>query len=99
VIAEADRHGLIVTSTTGGTHAAGSYHYQGRAVDLGVPGSPYTAEAQKRFRRFQRRLAKHPQRLRELIGPDVNANVKDGRFARYPPATEAAHRNHLHCAI
>ncbi len=30
--------GLTVTSTTGGTHAAHSYHYQGRAVD--VAGSP-----------------------------------------------------------
>jgi hypothetical protein len=27
--------GLTVTSTTGGTHATNSYHYQGRAVDLG----------------------------------------------------------------
>lgn len=32
------RLGLTVTSTTGGTHVAGSYHYQGRAVD--ISGSP-----------------------------------------------------------
>lgn len=30
--------GLTITSTTGGTHAPGSYHYSGRAID--VAGSP-----------------------------------------------------------
>ena len=30
--------GLTITSTTGGTHAPGSYHYQSRAID--VAGSP-----------------------------------------------------------
>lgn len=30
--------GLTITSTTGGKHAPGSYHYQGRAID--VAGSP-----------------------------------------------------------
>lgn len=30
--------GLTITSTTGGTHTPGSYHYKGRAVD--VAGSP-----------------------------------------------------------
>ena len=99
IIAEAHRHGLVVTSTTGGVHAPGSYHYQGRAVDLGVHGSPHTAEAQRRFVSFQRRLARHPERLVELIGPDAGACVKNGRFQRYDPKTQAAHWNHLHCAI
>ena len=34
----ARRMGLTITSTTGGTHTPGSYHYQGRAID--VAGSP-----------------------------------------------------------
>lgn len=29
--------GLSITSTTGGTHVKGSYHYSGRAVDIGGP--------------------------------------------------------------
>ena len=29
--------GLIITSTTGGVHAPGSYHYQGRAIDVAGP--------------------------------------------------------------
>lgn len=34
----ARKMGLTITSTTGGTHAPGSYHYQSRAID--VAGSP-----------------------------------------------------------
>lgn len=37
-IALAQGMGLVVTSTTGGRHAPGSYHYRGQAVD--VAGSP-----------------------------------------------------------
>ena len=99
VIVAAHRHGLVVTSTTGGTHAPGSFHYQGRAVDFGVAGDPYAADAQRRFVAFQHQLARHPAGLAELIGPDVSRNVKYGRFTRYPAATEAAHKNHVHCAI
>ena len=99
VIVAAHRHGLVVTSTTGGTHAPGSFHYQGRAVDFGVAGNPYAAEAQRRFVAFQHQLARHPAGLAELIGPDVSRNIKYGRFTRYPAATEAAHKNHVHCAI
>lgn len=35
----ARKMGLTVTSTTGGTHAPGSYHYSGRAVDVAGPAS------------------------------------------------------------
>ncbi len=35
----ARKMGLTVTSTTGGTHAPGSYHYSGRAVDVAGPPS------------------------------------------------------------
>jgi hypothetical protein len=99
VIVAAHRHGLIVTSTTGGSHAPGSFHYQGRAVDFGVAGNPYGADAQRRFVAFQHQLARHPAGLAELIGPDIARNVKYGRFVRYPAATEQAHKNHVHCAI
>ena len=29
--------GLVITSTTGGVHTPGSYHYQGRAIDIAGP--------------------------------------------------------------
>lgn len=41
------RFGLAITSTTGGQHAAGSYHYRGLAVDLG--GSAAAMNAAARF--------------------------------------------------
>jgi tellurite resistance protein len=99
VIVEAAKAGLVVTSTTGGSHAAGSYHYRARAVDLGYPGNPYSADGQRTFVRFQHRLARNPRRFAELIGPDVHKNVKNGVFIRYNASTEAAHKNHIHCAI
>jgi hypothetical protein len=43
----ARRMGLTITSTTGGVHAPGSYHYQARAID--VAGSP---SAMARFYRY-----------------------------------------------
>jgi hypothetical protein len=43
----ARKMGLTITSTTGGTHAPGSYHYQARAID--VAGSP---SAMARFYRY-----------------------------------------------
>ncbi len=43
----ARKMGLTITSTTGGTHAPGSYHYSGRAID--VAGSP---SAMARFYRY-----------------------------------------------
>lgn len=43
----ARKMGLVVTSTTGGTHAPGSYHYSGRAID--VAGSP---SAMARYYRY-----------------------------------------------
>ncbi|HWM11066.1 MAG TPA: hypothetical protein VNO82_17045 [Solirubrobacteraceae bacterium] len=99
VIAEAAAAGLVVTSTTGGTHAPGSFHYRARAVDLGFPGNPFSAEGQRTFIRFQHKLARTPGRFAELIGPDVHKNVKNGGFIRYSASTEAAHKNHIHCAI
>jgi peptidoglycan hydrolase-like protein with peptidoglycan-binding domain len=43
----AKKMGLTITSTTGGTHAPGSYHYSARAID--VAGSP---AAMARYYRF-----------------------------------------------
>ena len=99
IIVDAHNHGLVVTSTTGGTHAKGSLHYSGQAVDFGVMMNPFSAEGQKRFLAFQHKLARTPGRFYELIGPDVHKNVKRGVFIRYPASTEAAHKNHVHVGM
>jgi hypothetical protein len=98
--------GLKVTSTTGGTHAPGSYHYQGRAVDFGHV-RPGTAEARRELvkfqkselSRFRRRLS--PVRHKEILGPDNQAIVLRGYETDLSEGTglEQAHDNHVHVAI
>lgn len=99
-IVRATNAGLVVTSTTGGQHAPGSYHKprrigawigKGRAVD--VAGAP------ERMRAFQRReYMQRRRRYRELIGPINHANVKN--MAPWDlaegTALEQQHDNHVH---
>lgn len=86
--------GLSVTSTTGGTHAAGSYHYRGLAADLGGPANVMRAAAGWIASTMGSRLAEG------IHNP--NLSVKGGR--RVPPSfwgpgTWAGHANHIHLAI
>jgi len=76
--------GLTITSTTGGTHVAGSYHYQGRAVD--VAGSP------AQMARFFETL--HNTRPTELFY-DPKGAVKNG--SDIPPI--GGHSDHVHVAF
>ena len=103
VIMEAVARGLVVTSTTGGRHAPGSFHYSGRAVDFGVrPGLIGTQFAVVRLARFQRHLhAKHGRRLTELFGPSNRANRKYGKpiVLAEGSGLEQLHDNHVHVAI
>lgn len=96
--------GLVVTSTTGGSHAPGSFHPQGRAADLGLRRSEIgTARGLRKMRKFQRqefarRGSTHPQ---ELIGPDNRVNILRGRPQPIAEgsALEQAHDNHIHGAF
>jgi len=98
-IARAHKLGLVVTSTTGDTHAKTSWHYQGLAVDFGiVPGSMSLDEKTRRLIRFQRELLKEGPRLLELFGPDTKAVIKNGNRWTMPPGLAADHRDHLHLA-
>lgn len=90
IIAYADaKFGMVVTATTNGTHAAGSWHYEGRAVDL-WHSSVSTMIA------FQRFCLEHwgVEAFLELFGPDA-FYVKNG--ARYSGAFPA-HGDHDHVA-
>lgn len=86
--------GLAISSTTGGRHVGGSYHYQGRAVDLAGPGSTMnTAAGWVRSSGMYRRL-------KEGIH-NPNLAIKNGRVTSGPGtfgAVWAGHRNHIHLA-
>lgn len=83
--------GLRVTSTTGGKHAPGSYHYSGRAADMAGG-----LQAMLRFQRWEARY-RHGHYL-ELFGPDRHACVKNFRHLTLAQGSqlEVLHRNHVH---
>ena len=81
--ARARELGLTVTSTTGGRHAPGSYHYRARAVD--VAGSPSA------MRQFYREMA--ATRPTELFH-DPMGGIKNGRNI----GAIGGHGTHVHVA-
>ena len=94
---------LYVTSTTGGTHAPGSYHYRQEAVDFGSGnGTGYDAMDGAAAWWNQ-----HPGYLTELIHTRRSGYfgwfVKNYRrctgLLRFGATTLRAHRNHIHVAI
>jgi hypothetical protein len=95
-IYRAVRSGLVVTSTTGGRHAPGSYHYpragKGQAVDVAGPYARMVA--------FQRAEATRSNRFNELYGPDNRANIKNGTYVTLAEGSflEQQHDNHVHAA-
>lgn len=113
VIRRAHRAGLVVTTTTDGVHAAGSWHYVirgrntvGRAVDFGLPGPLVgTMKGARMLEAFQRAEYTRARRLRfrtylEVIGPINGLCVLQGRPAGLVEGTalEQAHDNHVHVA-
>jgi hypothetical protein len=92
----AEPFGLTVTSTTGGKHAKGSYHYRGRAVDFG--GDPHRMAA------LATAALEHPQDFREMFytGPgSPGFYIKDGKVhpnSQLDPALAADHVDHTHLA-
>ena len=75
--------GLRITSTTGGRHAPGSYHYRGRAFD--AAGSPAA------MGRFYREMAgTNPTELFY----DPMGGIKHGRSI----GPIGGHRDHVHIA-
>ena len=82
---------LRITSTTGGQHAAGSYHYRGRAVDLA--GSGMNAAAGWIRQRLGGQLTEgiHNPNLSVKYGKRVGPGF-------WGSATWAGHRDHIHIA-
>jgi hypothetical protein len=87
--------GLSITSTTGGQHAPGSFHYQGLAADLG--GS---SGAMNRAAAWLLSSGAYRSLLEGIHNP--NLSVKNGQ--RVPPsfwggAVWGQHANHIHIAL
>lgn len=83
-----------VTSTTGGVHSPGSYHYKGCAIDAaGIKPSWNSPALLAIFAAF----GPVESQLAELIYSGAPYGVKDGkRVARY---AIPAHWNHVHVAV
>jgi len=96
--------GLVVTATTNGVHAPGSYHGKHQAADMGLrSGEVGTVTGLKKMERFQR--AEYSRRGKtqplELLGP-INAMC----VLRGSPTVlgegstlETQHDNHVHGAF
>jgi hypothetical protein len=89
------KFGLSVTSTTGGQHAPGSYHYLGEAEDIAGPaGAMYRAAQWIKSSGMARSLAEG------IHNP--NLSIKNGRSVSpgfWGATTWANHINHIHIAI
>jgi hypothetical protein len=79
--------GVTVTSTTGGKHVKGSYHYKARAVD--VSGSPEQMLAAARA------ALRDPTQFREVFYDPLGVYVKNGRVYR---GAIGGHSDHVHIA-
>jgi hypothetical protein len=89
----AARQGLVVTSTTGGSHTPGSFHYSGRAVDM--------AGTVAQMKKAQTAIAKEigTENIAELFGPhpwfiDNGARSRTADGGPFP-----GHGDHIHIAI
>lgn len=82
----ARKFGLTVTSTTGGSHVPGSYHYKRRAVD--VAGSP---RQMMKFFKWARRF-----RPTELFYDPAGYYYKNGKRVR---GSIGGHSDHVHFAL
>lgn len=96
--------GLVPTSTTGGVHAATSYHALHQAVDFGLRREEIgTEKGQRKLTTFQRKefwRFRHGKltRMVELIGPTNNQIVlkRSATTLAEGGTLENAHDNHVH---
>jgi hypothetical protein len=77
---------------TGGQHAHGSYHYQGRAADFGLAGHS-VGQLKQLFAAFQGHFGSH---IKELFFDPVGHYIKNGQSIR---GAIGGHGDHLHIAL
>ena len=105
-VKRAHGYGLVVTSTTDGQHAPGSYHGQKRAIDVGfsakdlqrLPPEIRRAKLVSFQRREFNNFKRSPDSYREIIGPDNNMIVLRGAHCPLAEGTrlEQQHDDHVH---
>lgn len=78
---------LRVTSTSGGRHVTGSYHYVHRAVDL--------AGTAAEMRRCAQDALERPDQFREVFYDPMGRYVKNGRVRM---GHIGGHQDHVHLA-
>jgi hypothetical protein len=86
--------GLSVTSTTGGGHVSGSYHYLGEAVDIAGSTGVMNAAAN-----WVKRSGLYRQLTEGIHNP--NLSVSDGHMVdpSFYSSVWAEHANHIHLAV
>jgi hypothetical protein len=86
--------GLSVTSTTGGGHVSGSYHYLGEAVDIAGSTGVMNAAAN-----WIKRSGLYRQLTEGIHNP--NLSVSDGHMVdpSFYSSVWAEHANHIHLAV
>lgn len=95
VIALAQSRGFArpsIGQLTGGKHAPGSYHYQGRAADFGDAGHT-VQEMLGLFNAIEQRYGSH---LKELFYDKSSHYIKNGRVIR---GQFGGHGDHVHAAL
>lgn len=90
-MALAQQHGLSITSTTGGTHAPGSYHYSGRAFD--ASNGTNTPEERSYFLDAASRWG---GKMLELFYDPIGWYIKNGSKV---PGAIGGHSDHVHTAM
>jgi hypothetical protein len=88
--AVAKKFGLTVTSTTGGSHVPGSYHYSGRAIDI----SGDSKQMAKAYR-YIRKNVPHAK-LTELFYDPAGVYFDNGQKVK---GAIGGHSDHIHLAI
>jgi hypothetical protein len=85
---------LSITSTNGGTHASGSYHYQNRAVDIGGD----TATMNRAANWIHSNVGKNL--VEGIHNPNLSIkNQEDVDSSFWDSGTWAGHANHIHLAV
>jgi hypothetical protein len=89
-----NRFPLMITSTTGGGHAKGSYHYLGEAADLAGPPALMNSAAAWIGQNMGGSLTEgiHNPNLSVKFGHNVPSSY-------WGASTWAAHANHIHLAV
>ena len=90
---------VYVTSTTGGTHSATSYHYKGEAIDVGSASQQYKDELAAWLYNFSSYIT---ELIHTKAGDTGGWYVKNGNrvpHGYYGATIDLAHINHVHLAV